>query len=144
MIRPRLAILGRHGVDQKPDAIHQVIDISEIPLHDAMVIDVDGLTGQDRAGEFEMRHVGAAPRAIDGEEPEHGDRHSVEMGIGMRHRLVGLLGRRIERHLGVGLVGLGIGHLRVGAIDRGGRGHEEMCARGGADGFEKVESADEI
>ena len=45
---------------------------------------------------IEMPCVLAAPRSVNGKEPEQGNRQSVEMGIGMHHCLGPLLGPGTE------------------------------------------------
>ena len=95
-----------------------------------MAVDVDRLPGEDRAGELEGRHVGPPPGAVDGEEAEAGRRQGVKMRPGVAEAFGGLLGRGVERDLGIGLVRLTIGHVGIRAEDRGGRGEEEMADLG--------------
>ena len=91
-----------------------------------MIVDVDRPPFEDGRDELEMRHVGPPPRPVDREEPEHRRRDIIEMGIGMRDALACLLGGSIDGQLRVGLVRLGIGHVRIRAIDGRGRCHQEM------------------
>ena len=134
----------RYRVDQQPDPPHQVADIGEVAPHVAVIVDVDRAAFQDRPGELEIGHVGPAPGPVDGEEAEQRDGEAVDMRPGMGHRLVRLLGRGIERHLGVDLVGLGIGHLGVGAVDRRGRGHQEVPDARRPRHLHHVEGADQV
>lgn len=48
------------------DALNDVINIGEIAPHFAVVIDINGLAGENGLGEEEKGHVRAAPGAIDG------------------------------------------------------------------------------
>ena len=56
------------------------------------------LAGEDRFDEQPGRHVGPAPRSIDREEPQAGDRDAVEMAVAVAHQFAGLLGGGIERN----------------------------------------------
>ena len=105
-----------NGIDQKADPSHQIINMCEIAVHVAVIVYVDRPVIEDRVNEFEQGEVGPAPCAVDGEKPEHGGGEVVEVGIGMRHALIGLLGRRIHRQLSVGLVGFAKRHGRICAI----------------------------
>ena len=51
---------------------HDVVDIGEIPLQPAVVVQRDRLAGDDRPGEAVIRHVRPAPRPIHREEPQPG------------------------------------------------------------------------
>ena len=62
----------------------------------------------------------------------------------MAHRFVGLLGGGVDRQLGVGLLGFGKGHVLVRAVDRGGRGHQEVLDLQPPRGLHDVEGADDV
>jgi len=66
------------------------------------------------------------------------------MGIGMRHRLVRLLGRGIKRQRGVAFLHFGERHFGVCAISRTGRGHQQVIHRQFARAFHHVEGADQV
>ena len=95
------------------DALHDIIDVGEVAIHVAMVVNLDGFAFDQLVGEFEIGHVRPAHRAIDREEPEPGRGNLVELAIGMSEQLVGLLGCRIQRNRVVYLVVRRIGHLLV-------------------------------
>ena len=62
---------------------HDIIDIGEVPLHAAVVVNLYRLTANDRIGKLEISHVRAAPGPVYGEEPQTGDRHAIEVAIGV-------------------------------------------------------------
>ena len=81
------------------------------------------------AGEGEERHVGPAPWAVDREETQPGARQPVEVGVGVGHQLVGLLGGGVERQRVVDVVVDRERHRGVGAVDRARRGVDQVRAR---------------
>ncbi len=101
-------------------------------------------------GEIEVCHVGTASRSVDGEEAESRAWDVVELGVGMRQKLVALLCGCIEADGVVDLVISAVGHLLVGAVDTGTAGVDEMCDAvlpvvvAVATGFEDVVEADEV
>lgn len=109
-----------------------------------MVVNVDWGALADGICETEIGHVRTSPWAIDREEPKHGCGQVPEVGIGMRHRLIGLFGGRIDRQLMIGLMGFGIRHLGVGAIGRAGGGHEQVIHFVLPRDLHHVEGADNI
>ena len=82
-----------------------------------MVVDLDRVAFDDRFGEFEVRHIWASPRSVNGEEAEHRNRQVVKMCIGVCHHLGGFFGGSIKRHLRVDFVILGVRHLGVCTIN---------------------------
>lgn len=116
-----LAVLLLGGVlHDAHHSLHDVIDIGEVALAVAIVENLDGLAFHQLVGEAEVRHIGTAGGAIDGEEAEAGRGDVVELAIGMGHQLVALLRGGVEAHGVVYLVVCRIRHLLVAAID--GRG----------------------
>ncbi len=63
-----IGIALRYDVDDAYHTFHDVVDIGEVAQHVAVVEDLDGAVVQDGVDEEEGRHVGASPRAVDGEE----------------------------------------------------------------------------
>ena len=61
-----------------------------------MIINLDSFPFANLIGKFEIRHVGAAERSIDGKETQPRRRDAIEMAIRVSHEFVGLLGRCIE------------------------------------------------
>jgi hypothetical protein len=100
------------------DAFNNVVDVGEVTAHLTVSIDIDRFAGQNCLDELEERHVGTPPWAVDGEEAERRRRYVPEMRIGMRHRLVRLLGRCVDRQRPVGGVRLPERHHGVAAINR--------------------------
>lgn len=70
-----------------------------------MVVDIDGLAFQHTLGELEQRHIRAPPRPIDREEAQAGGRQPIQMRVGVRHQLVGLLGGGIQGNRVIDAVG---------------------------------------
>src|ERR1700733_14886813 len=88
---------GWRTIQHTQDAVHDVIDISEIAPHLTMVENRDRLARKDRAGGDEKGHVRPSPWTLDGEKTQARGRKPVEMCIGESDEFVGALGRGIER-----------------------------------------------
>lgn len=132
------------GVHDAPDALDDIVDIGEVAAAVAHVEDLDGVAAAQLLGESEVGHVGPAHRSVHSEEAQPGRRDGVELRVGGRHELVGLLGGGVERHRRVHAVLLGERHLLVAAVDRAGTRVDEMLHRMVAAGLEHVEEADEV
>lgn len=135
--------LGR-GFHDAPHALDDVADVGEVTAAVSHVEDLDGVAAAQLLGEAEVGHVGPAHGAVHREEAQPGRRDGVELGVGGRHQLVGLLGGGVERHRRVHAVLLGERHLLVAAVDRAGAGIHEVLDRVVAAGLEYVEEADEV
>ena len=131
-------------VERGHDAADDVVHVGEVALVVAVVEDVDRLAGQDVAGEQEQRHVRPAPGAIDGEEAQARDRQPIEIGVGVRHHLVGLLGRGVERQRVLGVLVHRERHLRVGAVDGAGRGEDQVLDLVVTATLQDVQRADQV
>jgi len=83
-------------INEAGDAADEVFDISEVAPHLAIIVDVDRFSIDDVPHKFEVGHVWPAPRPVDREEAEHGDRQVVDMRVAVAHRLIGELRCRIE------------------------------------------------
>ena len=81
-----------------------VVDESEIANHVAVVENIDGFPLRDGVGKEYRRHVGASPRAIDGEEAQSCRRYAVELAVAVCDEFVRLLAGRIETDGDIGLV----------------------------------------
>jgi hypothetical protein len=62
-----------------PHRLDDIVNIGEVALHLAVVVDVNTFTFQHRFRELEQRHIRAAPRAIDGKEAQSGGWDAVKM-----------------------------------------------------------------
>ena len=98
-------------------SLHDVVNIGEVALAVAIVENLDGLAFHQLVGEAEVRHIGTAGGAIDGEEAEAGRGDVVELRVGMGHQLVALLRGGVEAHGVVYLVVCRIRHFLVAAVD---------------------------
>ena len=85
-------------IHQRNHCIDDVIDIREVSFHFAMVVDIQRHPLKNGFGEFEQRHIGPAPGAIDGKETQACTRKFVKMCVAMSEHLVGFFGRRIQTH----------------------------------------------
>src|SRR6266481_5688404 len=99
---PRALVSCGNAIHEARYYTGDVIDIGEVAAHLAMVKQPDWLAFNDRLGKQKNRHVGPSPWPVDREEPQAGDRKAVEVTVGMRHQLVGLLGRGVETN---GMIG---------------------------------------
>lgn len=132
------------GVHDAPDALDDIVDVGEVAAAVAHVEDLDGVASAQLLGEAEVGHVGPAHGTVNREESQAGRRDGVELGVGGRHELVGLLGGGVERHRRVDAVLLGERNLLVAAVDRAGAGVDEVLDRVVAAGLEHVEESDEV
>jgi len=126
------------------DALHDVVDVGEVAAHPAVVVDVDGFAGEDGPGEEKEGHVGPAPGAVDGKEPQAGGRQAVEVRIGVRHQFVGLLGGGVERNGMVHVVMHREGIVRVEAVDGTAGGIGQVGGARMPAGFEDMQEADQV
>ena len=100
------------------DAFDDVVDVGEVALAVSVVEDLDAVTLHEAVGRGEVEHVGAAGRAVDGEEAEAGGRDVVELGIAVCKQLVAFLSRSIKAYRIIHLVLSTEWNLLVSAIDR--------------------------
>lgn len=100
--------LGSLGHDAH-HALDDVVDVCEVALAVSVVEDLDRVAFEELVGEAEVCHVGTAGGTVDGEETQAGGGYVVELAVGVRHKLVALLGGGVE---GDGIVYLVIGGVR--------------------------------
>ena len=117
---------ARDHVHHPRDGLGDILDIGEVALHPTVVEDLDRLAGQDRLREQNRRHLRSAPRSIDREEAQPGGRQAEQVAVGVRHQLVRALGRGIEADRVIDAVVRGERLPAVRAVDRAGRGINEM------------------
>jgi hypothetical protein len=124
----RIPVRIGHGYvrQQAEHPLHYVVDVGEVAHHAALVEELDRFAAQDGPGEQEEGHVGPSPGAVDREKAQSGHRKLEEVGIAVRHQLVGLFGGCIERHRMVDVAPDGEGHVFISAVDRAGGGVEEV------------------
>ena len=89
---------SRRAVDHAHHPFHDVVDVGEVAHHAPMVEDLDGGAFQDPLGEQKQGHVRTSPRPIDREEPQTRTRQAKQVGIAVRHELVGTLAGRVQGH----------------------------------------------
>lgn len=83
-------------VQYPDDAFNDVVDVSKVAQHVAVVKDLDGFALHDGSGKKHGRHVWAAPGAIDGKEAQPGGGQTKQVAIGVRHEFVGFLGSCVQ------------------------------------------------
>ena len=98
--------------------LNDVINVCEVTLAVAIVEDLDRLAFTKIVGEAEICHVRATGWTIDGEETETCAGDVVELAVGVRHKLVALLGSGIEADGVIDLIFRAVGYLLVAAIYR--------------------------
>ena len=131
-------------VDAGDRSFDDVIDVGEVTDHVAVVVHLDGLAAADGSCKEHRGHVRPAPGAVDREVAQARHRDAVELAVGVRHQLVALLRRGVERDGIVDLVGLAVWHLRVQAVDAGGRGVNQMPYPVVAARFQDVQEACQV
>lgn len=115
------------SVAHDPDhALHDVVDVCEIPEAVAVVEYPDALSPDQPVCEAVVRHVGPAAGSVDGEEAQSRGGNVVELAVGVRQQLVALLGGGVEAYGVVHHVVGGVRHFLVGAVDAGRGGVDQM------------------
>src|SRR3569623_1828296 len=125
-------------------AFDDVVDVGEVALVLAVVVDVDGLAFEDVLGELEQRHVGPAPRTVHGEEAQSRGGQAVEMAVGVRHQLVRFLGGGVEAHGVVDVVMHREGHISVRAVHRARRGVDEVLDAVMTAALQDIQKTDDV
>src|SRR5680860_486972 len=80
------------------DALDDVVNVSEVPFHFAVVEYLNRTVVYNRVSKKENGHIGATPRAIDGKKPKPRCGNIKEMTIGVRHQFVTLLAGSIQTY----------------------------------------------
>ena len=128
-----------------PDhALHNIVNVGEIPLAVSVVEDFNGLSRPQLVGKAEIGHIRPSGRSVNREKPQARRGNVIELAVGMGQQLIALFGSRVQGNGIVHLVLRGIGHLFVGTVD-GRRGSvHQMLHRVMAAGFQDVEEAQKI
>lgn len=132
------------GVHDAPDALDDIVNVGEVATAVAHVEDLDGIAAAQLLGEAEVGHVGPAHGAVHREEAQACRGDGIELGVGSRHELVGLLCGGVERDRRVDAILLGERHLLVAAVDRAGAGVDQVLYGVVAACLEHVKEADEV
>ena len=138
------ADVGRRLVDQPQHNTDHIVDLGKVAPHPAMIKQLDRGTLQDRPGKQENRHVGPSPRPVDGKEPQARHWKSIEMAVGMRDQLIGLLCGGVEADRMIGFVVLRKRQLAVGAVDRRRRCIDQMATSVVSATFQHIDETFEI
>lgn len=130
---------------KNPDnSFDNVVDVGEVPLHVAVVVQRNRGSVQDRAGEFEQGHVRASPRTVDREKTQAGRRNSEERGVGTGHQFTALFRRGVKTYRVRLRVVLAEGDVRRTAVDARTRGEDEMLHRVVTASFQDVEESVDV
>ena len=89
-------LLLRCAAHDADDPFDDVVDVGEVALAVSVVEDLDAVALHEAVRRGEVEHVGAAGRAVDGEEAEAGGRDVIELRVGVGHELVALFRRGVE------------------------------------------------
>mgnify|MGYP005857260389 CR=1 FL=1 len=84
--------MGKQGFDTR----HNIIDISKVTVHIAMIIDGNGLLPHDFIGKFEIGHIRPTKRTIDRKKTQSCRRNPIKMTVGIRHEFIGFFCSRIK------------------------------------------------
>lgn len=131
-------------VDNAGDALYDVGNVGEITFHFAEIEDVDRFTFKNRLGEDEQGHIGPAPGAIDGEEPQAGGWETEKLAVAVGHQFIGLFTGGVETDGVIDVMGCGKRHRFVEAVDAGAGGVGEVLDVIVAAGFEDIAEADDV
>jgi len=126
------------------NAFDDVIHVGEVALAVAVIEDLDGLARGELVRRGEIEHVRAAGGAVYGEETQAGGRDVIQLGIAVGQELIAFFCGGIEGDRIVNLVVCTEGNLFVTAVDRGGRGIDQVFHGVVAAGFQDVVEADEV
>lgn len=137
-------LFGRGFGHDADDAFDDVVDVSEVALAVAVVEDFDGLALDELISKAEVGHVGAAGRAVDGEETEAGGGDVVEFRVGVCEEFVALFGGGVEGDGVIDFVVGAEGDFGVAAVDGAAGGVDEVFGGVVAAGFEDVVEANEV
>ena len=136
--------LGGRVEQHLHDAVDDVVDVGEIAKIFPLVEKLQRLPRADRARKKRRCHVGATPRAVDGEKAQTSDVEAVHVRVTVRDDLVGLLRRAVERDGLVGVVVLAKRRLRPRAVDAAAGGEHEVFRRRAAASFEHTGKSVEV
>ena len=123
-------------------ALYNIINVGEVALTVAVIEDFYRIPLYQFVGKAEIGHVGAAGRAVDGEEAKAGAGDIVQFAVSMRHQFVALLRGGIEADGVVYLVICGIGHLLVAPVDAAAAGIHKVLHLVVAAGLEDIIETD--
>ena len=123
---------------------HNVVDIGEIALHFAVVEHLDRFTRQNRPRKQHRCHIRASPRPIHREKAQARCRESIEMAVGVRHQLVGLLTGGVKAHRMIHRLTFIKGQIAVAAIHRAAGGIHQIANTMMSTALKDVTKANEI
>ena len=126
------------------DAFDDVVDIGEVAAAVAVVVDLDGLAGEQLVGEAKVGHVGATGGTVDGEETQTRRWDVVELAVAVGEELVALFGSGIKAHGIVHSVVGAEGHFLVAAVDGARRSVDQVLQRIVATGLEDVVETNDV
>ncbi len=124
--------------------LDDVVDIGKVTAHLAVIEDINRLAGKNSFGKQEQGHVRTAPGTVNGEKTQPGTRQVVQMGIGMRHQLIGFFAGRVKRHRMVDVVMDGKRHACIGPINRRRGGIHQVTHLMVSTAFEDIHETNQV
>ena len=116
--RIKVRINSRWFIATAHHTFNDVIDISEIAVHLAMVEHLDRLTSQDCPSKQHRSHVGSATGAIHREKPQTGRWQSIKVAVSVSHQLIGLLAGGIKAHRVINWLAFMKWQIAVASVNR--------------------------
>ena len=114
-----LACGARRGLCHYPQhTLDNVVDVGEVALAVSVIENLYGFSPEQLVRKSEVSHIRTAGRTIHREETQAGGRNVVELGIGVGHQFVALLGSGIEGNRIVNLVVRRVRNLLVRTVNR--------------------------
>src|SRR5438270_13955202 len=78
------------------NAFDNIVDVSKVPMHLPLVVNLNGRSLMDGLAELKNRHIRSAPRPIDSEKPEPSYGKPVKMRINIRHQFSAFFRRGVK------------------------------------------------
>ena len=126
------------------DTSNDIVDVGKIPIHVAVVVNLDGFPLADFIGKFKIGHIGPAKRTIDRKETQSCCRNPIKMTIGIGHKFVGFFRCRIQTDRMIHIICRRKRRLLLIAINRRTGSKEQMVHLMMAASFEDIEKANDI
>ena len=127
-----------------PDALDDVVHISEIPEHVPVVINLNRLPLPHQVGKLKVGHIRPSPGSVHGKKAQTRSRDAVQMAVSVGHQLIGLFGGRVQTDGVIHVVRSGKGRLGLIAVHRRTGSKEQMLHRIVAAAFQNVKEADDV
>ena len=128
-------------IQKAGNSVDNVIHIGEVAHEIALIIDIDGISGENHFGEFIIGHIRAAPGTINGKKAEARAGNAKEVRVGMRHHFIRFFAGGIEADGMVGVVRSAKGHGLIETINGRRGGENQMLRRNFPTTIENIQKA---